>query len=149
VISQITKTGKTTQTLIANYPFHYLLSLSNPVPTFGKYYRLKNCVTASYDRRSARTPSLYVDALIANPLAIHLTSAESPRSAASAINHMERGNKKIKKTMALLQNASIAAELTRPILPNAHHTNNSTFYINDNRAFRSNHLHFNTSKLTF
>jgi len=43
-----------------------------------KCYRSKNYVTASYDGRSTRTPSLYVSALPAKLLAVHLTSVVSP-----------------------------------------------------------------------
>jgi hypothetical protein len=40
------------------------------------------------------SPESRLNALIANHLAIRLTPAESPRSAASAINYMQRGVKK-------------------------------------------------------
>jgi hypothetical protein len=65
-ISQITKTDKATQTLIPKYPV-----LFNPALTYAKYYRSNKYVTASYDRRSTRAPSLYVNALTANLLGIH------------------------------------------------------------------------------
>lgn len=112
-----------------------------------KYYRSKNYVTASYDGRSARTPSLYVSALTANLLAIHLTSVVSPQSALSANNHMQCGN--ARSPLARLQNASNAAEPTRQILPTVLRINNSASYNNGNRTFRSRqNLLFSSSKLT-
>jgi len=42
------------------------LSLFKPALTYVKYYRPKEFITASYDGRSTRMPSLYVNSLTAN-----------------------------------------------------------------------------------
>jgi len=108
-------------------------------------------VTALYNGKSARAPSLYFIVLTVTLLATHPTSVVSPPPDASiVINRMQIGT--VKKPTARLQNVSTAAELTRPVLPtvlSSSSSSSSVSYISGNRASRSQpHLPYNSSKLT-
>ena len=90
--SHITETDKATQTLITKYQVSVVTFQTDT--DVREVLQIKMYVTASYEERRTRTPSLLVSTLAAYLVAIHLISVVSPQSASSAIDHMQLGNAK-------------------------------------------------------
>ena len=87
--SHITETDKATQTLITKYQVSVVTFQTDT--DVREVLQIKMYVTASYEERRTRTPSLLVSTLAAYLVAIHLISVVSPQS---AIDRMQLGNAK-------------------------------------------------------
>jgi hypothetical protein len=125
-ITQITKTDKTTQTLITKYPLFVVAF--QPGTDVHEILQIKKGLSLHHTMGEASTEPVR-QCFNCQSFGHSLNFCGKPPSVSGVINHVQHRN--AKKPLACIQNVSTAGLPTQPILPTVLHIHhNSTSYIN-------------------